>query len=185
MINQPPRNGSCSIAPSNGTTSTLFTVLCPDWFDEDGIKDYSVYGKHRIRGSLDATSSSSFYVLEVWSEDVSQRSMVAFTPAPRSHLRLPAGSDNTSSVRVIVQIRDTLNCITQYNLTQTARCSRHIGHQLIGRCFSNHHCHSHQQQPHHPVAGWWQFQHRGTNTHIAVAGLQRDEHSQRSMGCVK
>ena len=119
MINQPPRNGSCSIAPSNGTTSTLFTVLCPDWFDEDGIKDYSVYGKHRIRGPPDTISSSSFFVLEVWSEDVSQRSMVAFTPAPHYHLRLPAGSDNTSSVRVTVQIRDTLNCITQYNLTPT------------------------------------------------------------------
>jgi hypothetical protein len=49
VINQPPRNGSCSMAPSNGTTSTLFNVLCPDWFDEDGIKDYSLYGKHRIR----------------------------------------------------------------------------------------------------------------------------------------
>ncbi len=45
MINQPPSNGSCSINPLNGTTSTLFTVSCIDWFDEDGISDYSVYGK--------------------------------------------------------------------------------------------------------------------------------------------
>ncbi|CAF5126968.1 unnamed protein product, partial [Rotaria sp. Silwood1] len=42
VINQSPYNGSCSIDPRNGTTSTLFTVSCPNWFDEDGIKDYAV-----------------------------------------------------------------------------------------------------------------------------------------------
>ncbi len=44
VINQPPSNGSCSISPLNGTTSTLFTISCPDWFDADGIEDYSLYG---------------------------------------------------------------------------------------------------------------------------------------------
>ena len=44
IINQPPSNGSCSIGPLNGTTSTLFSISCPDWFDEDGIKSYSIYG---------------------------------------------------------------------------------------------------------------------------------------------
>jgi hypothetical protein len=44
IINQPPYNGSCSISPLNGTTSTLFTISCPDWFDTDGIEDYSLYG---------------------------------------------------------------------------------------------------------------------------------------------
>jgi hypothetical protein len=43
VINQPPYNGSCSISPLNGTTSTLFSISCPDWFDDDGIKDYSIY----------------------------------------------------------------------------------------------------------------------------------------------
>ena len=43
VINQPPSNGSCSINPLNGTTSTLFNILCSDWFDENGIKDYSFY----------------------------------------------------------------------------------------------------------------------------------------------
>jgi hypothetical protein len=43
VINQPPRNGSCSINSLNGTTSTLFTISCPNWFDEDGIEDYSLY----------------------------------------------------------------------------------------------------------------------------------------------
>ena len=43
-INQPPSNGSCSINPFNGTTSTIFHVFCTDWFDKNGIKEYSLYG---------------------------------------------------------------------------------------------------------------------------------------------
>ena len=43
VINQPPENGSCSISPLNGTTSTLFTISCPNWIDSNGIKDYSFY----------------------------------------------------------------------------------------------------------------------------------------------
>ena len=45
LINSPPSNGSCSIYPLNGTISTLFTISCSNWFDEDGIKDYSFYSK--------------------------------------------------------------------------------------------------------------------------------------------
>lgn len=43
IINQPPANGSCSISPSNGTTTTVFTISCPDWLDQDDIKEYSLY----------------------------------------------------------------------------------------------------------------------------------------------
>lgn len=53
-INKPPYNGSCSINPLNGTTSTLFEISCIDWFDEDGIKDYALYGIF--------TLSYSFYI---------------------------------------------------------------------------------------------------------------------------
>jgi hypothetical protein len=52
VINQPPFNGSCFIGPHNGTTSTLFTISCPDWFDADGIKDYSFYGMFKIQRKL-------------------------------------------------------------------------------------------------------------------------------------
>ena len=45
VINQPPANGSCTIDPQNGTTTTLFTISCPDWFDTDGVKDYFLYGR--------------------------------------------------------------------------------------------------------------------------------------------
>ncbi len=44
VINQPPSNGSCSISPLNGTTSSLFDISCSNWSDEDGITDYSLYG---------------------------------------------------------------------------------------------------------------------------------------------
>jgi hypothetical protein len=44
IMNQPPSNGSCMINPQNGTTTTLFTISCPNWFDVNGIKDYSLYG---------------------------------------------------------------------------------------------------------------------------------------------
>lgn len=44
-VNQPPRNGSCSMDPKNGTISTLFSVSCRNWYDDDDIKDYSIYGR--------------------------------------------------------------------------------------------------------------------------------------------
>ena len=42
--------------------------------------------------------------------------MLAFTSAIQSQLLLPAGDDNTSSVNIIVHIRDILNCVTQYDI---------------------------------------------------------------------
>ena len=45
IVNQPPMNGSCSISPLNGTTSSTFDISCSNWFDEDGIKDYTLYSK--------------------------------------------------------------------------------------------------------------------------------------------
>ena len=44
MVNQPPQNGSCWINPTNGTTTTIFTIYCSNWIDTDGIKDYLFYG---------------------------------------------------------------------------------------------------------------------------------------------
>jgi hypothetical protein len=45
VLNQSPQNGSCSINPLNGTTNTLFTISCANWFDENGIEDYTIYSK--------------------------------------------------------------------------------------------------------------------------------------------
>lgn len=57
IINQLPKDGYCLIDPSNGTTTTLFTVSCPNWFDEDGIKDYSIYGMFIIRMPINSIES--------------------------------------------------------------------------------------------------------------------------------
>ncbi|UJR38826.1 hypothetical protein I4U23_031491 [Adineta vaga] len=43
VISQPLQNGSCSINPLNGTTSTLFTISCLNWFGQTDIQDYSFY----------------------------------------------------------------------------------------------------------------------------------------------
>ncbi len=40
IFNQPPYNGSCEISPRNGTTTnTVFPITCPNWFDDDQIKE--------------------------------------------------------------------------------------------------------------------------------------------------
>ena len=56
-VNQPPMNGSCSIDLSNGTTSSTFTIICSNWTDEDGIKDYGIYGQFVFRSR---TGKSTF-----------------------------------------------------------------------------------------------------------------------------
>jgi hypothetical protein len=89
VINQPPSNGSCSIQPENGTTLTLFTVSCPDWFDQDGIKDYS---------------------LLIWSNDSSRRSTIGFSSVSEFDVYLPT-SDN---LRLMILIRDRRDYLTEW-----------------------------------------------------------------------
>jgi len=88
VINQPPQNGSCSIFPSNGTTTTLFQISCPDWFDEDEIKDYSLY---------------SF----------TNQLMIAFSSESSFKVYLPSGENQI----LFVEIRDQLNGLTKFNLS--------------------------------------------------------------------
>ncbi|CAF4543691.1 unnamed protein product [Rotaria socialis] len=93
IINQPPENGTCSISPLNGTTSSLFTINCLGWIDDDDIKDYSFYG---------------------WTTDRTERIMLAFTTLPTLKIRLPAGNGNTSLLVMMVHIRDMLDCMTEF-----------------------------------------------------------------------
>ncbi|CAF3684254.1 unnamed protein product [Adineta steineri] len=94
IINQPPYNGSCSMNPLNGTTSTLFTIECPNWFDEDEIKDYSLY---------------------IWTTDQTERMMIAFSPVPVFQVHLPAGL-----LHMMIDIRDSLDCIAQFNMSSVS-----------------------------------------------------------------
>ena len=45
QINSPPINGTCTIDRTTGTTATLFQLSCTNWYDVDGIKDYTFYGE--------------------------------------------------------------------------------------------------------------------------------------------
>ena len=76
------------ISPSNGTTTTLFQISCPNWFDEDGIKDYSLY---------------SF----------TNQLMIAFSSESSFKVYLPSGENQN----LFVEIRDQLNCLTKFNLS--------------------------------------------------------------------
>ncbi|CAF4055669.1 unnamed protein product, partial [Adineta steineri] len=96
IINQPPYNGSCSINPLNGTTTTLFTIECPDWYDTDGIKDYSLYA---------------------WTTDVSQKLMIAYSSVSDFQVRLPSGDNQTSLLNIVISIRDLLDCVVEVNMS--------------------------------------------------------------------
>ncbi|CAF1390512.1 unnamed protein product, partial [Adineta ricciae] len=96
VINQSPSNGSCVITPHNGTTSTSFTVTCPNWYDEDGIKGYSLYA---------------------WQNDVSEMVMIAFSSVTQFQLQLPAGNEQTAMLNLVVYVRDLLDCVTEVNMS--------------------------------------------------------------------
>ncbi|CAF0948798.1 unnamed protein product [Adineta steineri] len=96
IINQPPANGSCSINPLSGTITTLFTIECPNWYDVDGIQDYSLY---------------------TWTTDISQRTMIAFSSEYNFQVRLPAGDNETSLLNLVVYVRDLAGSVTQVNIS--------------------------------------------------------------------
>ncbi|CAF4399650.1 unnamed protein product, partial [Adineta steineri] len=96
IINQPPANASCSINPLGGTITTLFTIECPNWYDVDGIQDYSLYA---------------------WTTDISQRTIIAFSPEDDFQVRLPAGGNETSLLNLVVYVRDLTGSVTQVNIS--------------------------------------------------------------------
>ena len=96
VINQPPSNGSCSISPSQGTTSTLFTVACSNWFDEDGIKGYALSG---------------------YTVHPDEQTMLAFSSVADFTARLPSPDGNQTHLNLMVTIRDALDCVTYFNVS--------------------------------------------------------------------
>ncbi|CAF1320727.1 unnamed protein product [Adineta steineri] len=96
IINQPPVNGSCSINPLDGTITTLFTIECLNWYDVDGIQDYSLYA---------------------WTTDISQRTIIAFSPEDNFQVRLPSGDNGTSLLNLVVYVRDLVGSVTQVNIS--------------------------------------------------------------------
>jgi len=117
IVNQPPINGSCSISPFNGTTSTLFTISCSNWFDQNGIKDYSLYSMNLFRKLI---LEKIYLIILVWTTDRSNLLMIGFSSMSNFDVQLPAGDDNTSMVNLIVHIRDTLECVAEYNMSSVS-----------------------------------------------------------------
>ncbi|UJR10866.1 hypothetical protein I4U23_015053 [Adineta vaga] len=97
LINSPPSNGNCSIYPLNGTITTLFTIDCFNWFDSDGIKDYSYY---------------------TWTTNRSNRLMLGYGSSSSFRVRMPMGHHHHSfSLQVTVRLHDSFDCITEFDLS--------------------------------------------------------------------
>ena len=78
------------------TVLTMFTINCSNWFDEDGIKDISVYGKVFSLG-----------------RKIDPQRQILLTSSTNSiiSLRLPTNVD------LLVKIRDAFDCVTEFDLT--------------------------------------------------------------------
>jgi hypothetical protein len=53
----------------------------------------------------------------VWTTDLSNQIIIAFSSVSIFQVQLPSGDDPTSIVHLIVNIRDQLDCITEYNMS--------------------------------------------------------------------
>ena len=114
LINQPPSNGSCFIYPQTGTTITVFTINCSNWYDKYGIKDYSLYSMSNICVYI---LMWKFLLFLAWATDLSQRIMIAFSYVPIFQVRLPSGSNETSSIHLILSIRNLLDSWIDINMS--------------------------------------------------------------------
>ena len=57
------------------------------------------------------------FVIIAWMTDYSKRMIVAFATSSTFQVQLPAGDNQTSSVHLIVRIQDTLECLTELNIS--------------------------------------------------------------------
>jgi hypothetical protein len=53
--------------------------------------------------------------------------MLAFTPTSLSQLRMLAGDGNTSSLNLIGNVRDTLDCVAEFNMTSVTIVPDSVG----------------------------------------------------------
>jgi hypothetical protein len=53
--------------------------------------------------------------------------IIAFSALPTFQIRLPAGDDQTSLLHLIINIRDTLDCITELNISSVSVIPDSVG----------------------------------------------------------
>jgi hypothetical protein len=61
-----------------------------------------------------------YVLILVWTTDRSNLLMIGFSSISTFDVQLPAGDDNSSMVNLIVHIRDTFECITEYNMSSVS-----------------------------------------------------------------
>ncbi|MGH0163901.1 UNVERIFIED_CONTAM: hypothetical protein FKN15_046289 [Acipenser sinensis] len=108
-INEPPKAGTCSIAPTSGVAlATTFIVQCSDFVDEN------LPLKYKVRASVDSGES----VLASSSQDLSQGTIVYFGYQPITPpFVLPSGiSSQHSDVTLYIQVYDQLEAFTQVSV---------------------------------------------------------------------
>ncbi|CAF4570593.1 unnamed protein product [Rotaria sp. Silwood1] len=100
LINSPPQNGTCTTDRRNGTTMTLFQFTCLNWFDADGVRDYTFYAY---------TSTNNIQI------------PIGFTTLTNVALYLPIGDSNANyALQLTAEIRDTYGAITSFTLPTVA-----------------------------------------------------------------
>ena len=91
----------------------LFTISCPHWFDQDDIKDYSLY-----RLFLFLTNQNlHHHQCLLWLVSSSNRLIIAFSSVSTFDVYLPSGISPRFDLQLMVSIRDRRDCISQWNLT--------------------------------------------------------------------
>lgn len=67
--------------------------------------------------SIEQTNFSSYFKLKGWTTNPAEKTILAFSSVPTITLRLPAGNNNQSEVHIVAYIRDTMDGVTEFNIS--------------------------------------------------------------------
>lgn len=111
-LNEPPKNGSCTVSPLHGNTTTVFTISCSKWLDPDGIRDYSIFSNFV---NMCTTTQGSYMIISLgFINNASSKLMVGYTSSSNTAVLLPAGVDPNRTVAISVEITDMLGASTEF-----------------------------------------------------------------------
>ena len=174
VANQPPQNGSCSVSPLSGTTSTVFTISCPQWQDPDGIKDYSFYSEI-LPFFVDEGKTILFCSRLDWrSEESSNRCFLV--PSDRASSTASWTGQHLGALSVCIHSR-SIGLLNGSDSVVGGRCGRlERDQQLCSVCARL----GIDEQLTVAGAGKWQSECGGTSDQSAVSTVQSEQHANRS-----
>jgi len=76
-------------------------------------------------------------IIQGWTTNPAERTMLAFSSVPTIQVRLPAGNDQTTLLHIVAVIRDRLDCIAERNLSSVAVLSDSEGLANLVATFQN------------------------------------------------